>query len=116
MIQAELLLNARPVQGATADSATASVTVAAIPAQRHFLMSVEADYSAAPTAAFKTVTVKVAGVTVFVWRWDFAGRGPFSRALPIPIHGGYGEAISIELEASGTGGVTGRVGGMVASV
>lgn len=114
MIQAELLLNARPVQSGAVDNATATATAAAIANVRHFMCAIEADYStSAPTN--KTVTVKVAGVAVFVFRWDFT-KGPFARALAVPIHGGYNEAVSVELEASGTGGVTGRVGFMVSDL
>lgn len=114
MLPTELLLNSRPFQGATADNATASASVAATLGVRHFLMAIEADYSAA-VALVKTITVKVNAVVVFVYRWDFS-KGPFSRALPVPIHGDYNQAVSVELEASGTGGTTGRIGGMYAPI
>jgi hypothetical protein len=114
MITAELLLNSRPVQGSTADNATASVSVAAVMNVRHHILGIEADYSAA-VALVKTVTVKINAVVVFVYRWDFS-KGPFARNLPAPWHGDYNQAVSVELEASGTGAVTGRVGITVASI
>ena len=107
-IQAQALLNGKPVQSATADNATATVTLAATSGTRHFIGSIEADYSAS-VALIKTITLKFGTTAVFVWRWDFA-KGPFARGLGFAVHGDYGEAVSVELEASGTGGVTGRVG------
>lgn len=114
MITAELLLNARPVQGATADNATATVSVAAVGSVRHFILGIEADYNTRP-AAIKTVTVKVNGVAVHVYRWDFS-NGQFARNLPAPWHGDYNQAVSVELEAGGVAGSIGRVGVTVASI
>lgn len=107
-IQAEALLNGAAAQSNTADNATATVTLAAITGARHWIGSVEADYSAA-VALIKTVTLKFGTTAVFIWRWDFS-KGPFARGLGFAVHGDYGQAVSVELEASGTGGVTGRVG------
>lgn len=113
MIALELLLNGKPVQGSAADNATATVTVGATPAVRHFVCGIYADYSAA-VALLKTVTLKFGSATAFVWRWDFS-KGPFLLNLALPFHGDYNEAVSVELEASGTGAVTGRAGIAVAS-
>lgn len=107
-IQAELLLNGRAIQSSTADNAIATATAAAILGVRHFVSGIDADYSdSSPTQ--KTITLKVNGAAVFVWRWDFT-KGPFVRNLPVPIHGDNNQAVSVELEASGTAGKTGRVG------
>lgn len=107
-VQAQALLNGAPAQSATADNAIATVTLAAITGSRHLIGSIEADYSAS-VALIKTVTLKFGGVSQFVWRWDFA-KGPFARGLGFAVHGDYNQAVTVELEASGTGGVTGRVG------
>lgn len=108
MVPTELLLNATPKQSSAADNALATVTVAAQQAMRHFILGVEADYSAA-VALFRTITVKRGTTTLFQWRWDFS-KGPFSKNLPVPFHGDYNEAVSVELQASGTGGITGVAG------
>jgi hypothetical protein len=114
MIQAELLLNSRPVQGNVgAAGALASVSVAAVDGVRHFILGIEADYSAA-VASIKTVTVKINAAAVFVYRWDFS-KGPFVRNLPAPWHGDYKQAVSVELEGTGAA-ETGRVGITVASL
>lgn len=114
MIQAELLLNSRPVQGALGgDNALSSVNVAAVGSVRHFILGIEADYTNS-TPTTKTVTVKINAVAVFVYRWDFT-KGPFARNLPAPWHGDYNQAVSVELEAGGAG-IFGRVGVTVASV
>lgn len=107
-VQSELLLNGRAVQSDVADNATATATLAAVVGVRHAIVGIDADYStSAPTN--KTITLKFGGVAKFVWRWDFT-KGPFVRNLPVPWHPDYNQAVTVELEASGTGGVTGRVG------
>lgn len=113
-IQAEALLNGAATQGTAVNNDTASVTLAAIEGQRHFIGSIEADYSAA-VSAIKTVTLKFGSTTVFVWRHDFS-KGSFSRGVGFAVHGDYNQAVSVELEASGTAGTTGRVGVFKATI
>jgi hypothetical protein len=108
-VAAELLRNGKGVQSAAVDNAVATASVPAASSVRHAVMGIDADYSAAPAAGFKTITLKFAAVTKFIWRWDFT-KGPFARNLPAPWHGEHGEAVSVELEASGTPAVTGRAG------
>lgn len=103
----ESLLNGDVVQSGLADNATATASKAAIQAQRIFVCGVEADYSAT-VAAIKTITLKFGTVTKFIIRWPFS-LGPFLWAFPAIPKSIPNEAASIELEASGTGGVTGRV-------
>jgi hypothetical protein len=105
----ELLLNGDVFQSSATDNATATVTRAAVGGVRHFVGGLAADYSAA-VSAIKTVTLTrvVAGSTVtLVYRWDFA-KGPFLHNLPLVVHGDQNTAVSVALEASGTGGITGR--------
>jgi hypothetical protein len=109
MIQAELLLNGRAVQSGAVDNATATATAVAVTGVRHFVSGIDADYIDATVTSYKTITLKFGTTTIFVWRWDFA-KGPFIRNLPVPVHGDYNQAVSVELEASGVGGKTGRVG------
>lgn len=107
-VQPELLLNARLVQSTAVDNAIATVTIAAVPNIRHFISGIDADYSVTLGAGvIKTITLKVSGVAIAVWRWDYS-KGPFSRNFPVPLHSGYNEAVTVEIEASGTGGQTGR--------
>jgi hypothetical protein len=105
--QSEVLLNGRPVQGSIATNAVATATAAAILGVRHFVTGIDADYSPA-VAAIKTVTLKFGTTVMFVWRWDFS-KGPFIRNLPLPVHGDYNQAVSVELEAGGVA-VDGRCG------
>lgn len=102
----EPTLNGDLVQGSLADNATASATKPAIGSQRIFACGVAADYSAT-VAAIKTVTLKLGTATKMIVRWNFA-NGPFVWSFPAMIHGDYNQAVSVELEASGTGGITGR--------
>ena len=105
----ELLLNGDAFQSTAADNATATVTRAAVGNVRHFIGGIAADYSAA-VSAIKTITVTrvTNGTTVtLVYRWDF-GKGPFLHNFPLMLHGDYNTAVSVALEASGTGGTTGR--------
>jgi hypothetical protein len=108
MNQAEMILNGAAVQSATADNAIATVTLAATQGVRHFIAGIDADYSVA-VALIKTITLKFGATTVFVWRWDFS-KGPFQRNFPVAVHGDYNQAVTVELEAAGNGGQTGRVG------
>jgi hypothetical protein len=114
VIQTDLILNGRPVQSGAVDNGLATATAAAIGNIRHFVCGIDADYSVTLGAGvLKTVTLKINGVAVFVWRWEF-NKGPFMRNIAVPFHGDYNQPVSVELEASGTGGTTGRVGFWVA--
>lgn len=96
------------VQSAAADNATAAATVAAANGVTHVALGLHADYSAAPAAGYKTITLKKGATTIMVFRHDFA-LGEFVMPLPAGVRGDHDGAISAELQASGTGGVTGRV-------
>ena len=113
---AEVLLNG-DVREATADNGTATLTKAATLAQRTFVGGIEAHYSAA-VAAIKSITLTrtVAGASVSkVYLWDFA-KGPFVHNFPLLVHGDYNTAVTVALEASGTGGVIGTVAAWTALV
>ena len=101
------LLRGRPTQSSGADNATATASVSAITAQKHLVMGVEAHYSAT-VSAIKTVTVKHGSTTWQTFRWDFS-NGPFFFSFPVAFRSDTGEAVSAELEASGTGGTSGYV-------
>lgn len=107
-VGAQVILGGEVAQSATADNATATVTVAATPGMRHFMTGVWADFSAAPSATYKTITIKKAGVTVIVKQWDFSTGSAFIP-FPTPIRGDVNAAVSAELSASGTGAVLGRI-------
>ena len=107
-VNAEVLLNAKVTQGSVADNATATATVSATGSTTHGILGVHADYSAAPAAGYKTITVKKGSTTLVIFRHDFA-LGPAFYPLPSAVWGDAGGAVSAELEASGTGGVTGRI-------
>lgn len=106
-INSVALLNGKVTQSSAADNATATATAAAIERVRHGGLGVYADYSAA-VSAIKTITVKRGTTTLAVFRHDFAG-GAFAYSFPCPVWSDYGEALSVELEASGTVGTSGRV-------
>lgn len=108
MALGEAVLNGDLVQSSAANNATATATKAATANARHFIGAIYADYSAT-VSAIKTVTLKFGTTAKFIWRWDFSA-GPFVANLAWPVHSDYNEAASVELEASGTGGTTGRVG------
>ena len=113
---AEILLNGDVVESAGADNATATAAKAATQATRHFIGGIEAHYSAT-VSAIKTITVTrtVAGQSVTkTYKWDFA-KGPFVHNFPLLIHGDYNTAVSVALDASGTGGILGQVAMWVAS-
>lgn len=103
-IQAQVLLAARATQSSAADNATATATAEAIPGMTQRVLGVSADYSAT-VSSIKTVTVT--GKDTVIYRWDFT-NGPFHLALPLPVVGVLGATITVALEASGSGGVTGR--------
>lgn len=108
MALTEAMLNGSLVQSSDVDNDVATATASAIAAQRHFVGGINADYSAA-VAAIRTVTLKFGTTTIHVWRHDFTG-GRFETSLPFAVHGDYNQAVSVELQASGSGGTTGRVG------
>ncbi len=103
----EPTLNGDAVQSGAVDNGLATATMTAVAGQRRFVSGVEADYSAA-VAAVKTVTLKFGTTTKFIIRWDFS-KGPCIFPFPAVQKGDYAQAASIELEASGTPGTTGRV-------
>ena len=105
-INAVALLNSKVVQSDDEDNATATASAAAITAQSHGALGIHADYSAT-VSAVKTVTLKRATTTLAVFRHDFTA-GAFIFPLPSAVWGGQGEVLSVELEASGTGGTSGR--------
>lgn len=92
-------------ESSPADNATATATKAAIANQSHLAVGVEAQYDAA-VSAIKTITLKHGTTTWRTWQWDFA-NGAFLFSLPVALKGDLNEALSVELEASGTGGVSG---------
>jgi hypothetical protein len=99
------LLRGRVTQSTGANNATATATATAVGDQRHLILGVEAHYGAA-VAAIKTVTVKSGTATLQTFRWDFT-NGPFFFSFPVALRGEVGAAVSVELEASGSGGVSG---------
>jgi hypothetical protein len=112
----DILKDGRFVESTDTDNATAIATVAAIAGVRHFLGSIQADYSAAPAAGFKTIVVKYGTTTIRTIRWSPTLEMPFRIVFATELpHGDNGQQISVELGASGTGGVTGRVGVVVSS-
>lgn len=107
---AEILLNGNVTQSGPVDNSTATLTIAAIQGQRHFLGGVEAHYSSAVTLIKNVVvtrTINGAAVTM-TYIWDFT-RGPFLHNFPLLIHGDYNTPVTVTLTASGTGGITGQV-------
>ena len=104
-IQAQVLTAGTATQSSAVDNATATATIAATPGVIQRVLGVSADYSAT-VSAIKTITI-TAKVTV-VYRWDFT-NGPFHLPLPGPIPGTMNTAVTVALEASGSGGTTGRV-------
>lgn len=99
------LLRGNVTQSSAADNATATATVAAVGNQTHLILGVEAHYSAA-VSAIKTVTVKKGSTTLVTHRWDFT-NGPFIYNYPVALRGDLGGAVSVEVQASGTGGTNG---------
>lgn len=109
MISDTRLLNGRVVESSDADNALATATVAAIAGVRHFMAGLTADYSVIPAAGIKLIQIKVGTTVVKNIRWNPIIEFPFRFAFPVDLHGDYNQAISAELQASGTGGQTGRV-------
>jgi hypothetical protein len=98
--------------GVLAEDATsngmASASIAGVVGARHFMTGVIVSWTAAPTAAYKTLTVKFGSTTVAIFRFDPLKHGLVKIPFEPPIHGDYGQEVSVELSASGTGGVSGR--------
>lgn len=103
------VLNGRVLAEATADNGIATASVAAVVGARHFMTGVICSWSAAPAAAYKTLTVKLGTSAVALFTFDPLKDGLMQIPFPSPIHGDYNQAVSVELSASGTGGVSGRV-------
>jgi len=92
-------------QSTGANNAIATATAAAVGDQRHIILGVEAHYGAA-VSAIKTVTVRSGTTVLQTFRWDFS-NGPFFFSFPVALRGEVGGAVSVALEASGTGGTSG---------
>jgi hypothetical protein len=108
-VLAEILLNGTVTQGSAANNAPASVTISAVKSQRVFVGGIEAHYSAGVSAIKNVVftyTVQGLGAQTMTYAWDFT-RGPFLHNFPLLVHGDYNTAVSVTLDASGAGGVTG---------
>lgn len=104
-IQAQVLISGDVTQSSDVNNATATATIAATAGVTQRLLGVSADYSAT-VSAIKTITITAKKTLVF--RWDFS-NGAFHFALPAPLRGDLNTAVTVALEASGTGGITGRV-------
>lgn len=107
--QIAMLLGGRVVESSDADNALATATVGAVLGIRHFILGVAADYSTVQAAAIKLIQIKFGTTVVLNIRFNSATDPWFMRKLPVPIHGDYNQAVSAELQASGTGGQLGRV-------
>jgi len=100
-------------QSATADNATATVTLAATPGKAHLIHGIVATYGAAPSAAAKIVTLTwFEGGTskTMVTNFLMAANLTVTLTLPYAVRGDAGKAVTCTLSASGTGAVLGRVG------
>lgn len=106
--ESELINNGVPWMSSNVDNNTATATAPAMQAQRHFVMGLILSFSAVPSAAYKLVRILVGGVEVLAFHW-VGTNSPAVIPLPGIIRGGYNQAVTAELGASGTGGVTGRV-------
>ena len=109
MISDTRFLNGRVVQ-ATADNALTTVTIPAAGGVRHFVAGIMASFSAAPAAGLKTLQLKygttvIADFTFDPTKEDLAVNVPF----PVDVHGDYNQAVSVELQASGTPAVIGQL-------
>ena len=109
-INAQILLNGL-VEKASADNAIATATAPAMTSQRNFALGVLASYDAA-VALYKTITITyntASGTTVtLVFDHDFT-NGEFAFAFPVAVRGFENTLVSAALEASGTGGINGKV-------
>lgn len=108
MISDTRLLNGRVVQ-AVADNGLATVTLAAVQAVRHFVCGIVVSWSAAPTAAYKTLQLKFGVALIADFTFDPLKDSLFRIPFPVDVHGDYNQAVSVELSASGTGGVIGQL-------
>ena len=104
-IQAQILVAGDVTQSSAVDNATATATIGATEGVIQRVVGVSADYSAA-VSAIKTITITAKKTVVF--RWDFSNGG-FYLALPVALPGVVNTAVTVALEASGSGGTTGRV-------
>ena len=109
----EAILNGYFKQGGSANNALATVSSGNIRDQRVYATRIRANYSAA-VAGVRSITLLVAGVQKLQIMWDFS-KGEFDWNLPIAIRGQYGNdlgagGVDVQLQASGTGGILGRVG------
>ena len=68
-------------------------------------VSDDTNYVSTPGNALTTIET--------ITRWDF-GKGPMFLTLPVIYGSKFDQALSLELEASGTGGTTGRVTAWIA--
>lgn len=115
VILARALTTGDAVSSPAEDNATATATLAALDTVggqgRYFLTGVACDFSAT-VAAVKTVTITWtdSGGTssTLVLRRTYAEAG-FVYRFPSPLGCRIGTGAAAALEASGTGGVTGRV-------
>ncbi len=104
-IQAQILTSGTAVQSAAADNAIATATVPAITGMTQRLIGIWADYDVAENS-IRSITVT--GDVTLVFLWDFTD-GSANIALPGPIRSALGGAITVALQASGTGSTSGRV-------
>lgn len=110
-IEATQHLNGKVTESSAADNALATATVAAVGNVRHFIKGFGISWSAAPAAAYKVLQIKFGTTVVANIIFDPLKDGPSGCEITLPahIHGDFNQAVSAELSASGTGGVTGRV-------
>jgi hypothetical protein len=94
---------------ATADNALATATVAGVTGVTHYIAGAYADYSADPTAGWKTIVFKKGSTTIMTLRWDFVTTKQALINLPVELKGEEDGAVSCELQASGTGAVIGSI-------
>ncbi len=104
-IKDQVLIAGDATQSSAVNNATATATIPATQGVQQRVLGVSADYSAT-VSAYKTITITAKKTIIF--RWDFT-NGPFLFALPVALPGEINTAITVALEASGTGGTTGRV-------
>lgn len=103
-------LNGVVTQGNVATNAISTATVGAVLGCRTFLTGIKADFGAAVAAGFTLIQVKFGTTVVLNILWDTTKvPSPLWFGFPGHIHGDYNQAVSVELAASGVGGVNGRV-------
>jgi len=91
------------VEDASADNALATATKAGEAKKRHYIVGITGGYSAA--AAGKTLIIKDGGVAFLTLRIHDTGGAMFTKPIRLTV----GNAVSAELQASGTAGVIGDV-------